>query len=69
MNCRSAAPGLLGLFLLTGCPSEFGKDGRVSKAIHQDTQGLVIKQCSDKRRREVCGGGKENTDQCRRECG
>lgn len=51
---------------MTGCPSEFGKDGRVNKAIHKDTQDLVIRRCSNERIEEVCGRGKEDSDECRK---
>jgi hypothetical protein len=53
---------------LTGCPSEFGKDGRVNKAVHDDTQDhlLFITECSKERYREVCGPGKWDTDDCQR---
>lgn len=30
---------------------------------------LVRKHCSEKKRTEVCGGGREHTEECRRECG
>jgi hypothetical protein len=51
---------------MTGCPSEFGKDGRVNKAINKDTQNLVIRRCSNERIEEVCGRGKEDSDECRK---
>lgn len=52
--------------VLTGCPSEFGKDGRVAKAIHKDEQdrSLTITQCSDNVRRKACAHGKEHSDEC-----
>jgi hypothetical protein len=53
----------------TGCPSEFGRNGRIAKAVHKDSQErLIIKRCSDDLRKEVCGHGQENSDACR-ECG
>jgi len=51
---------------MTGCPAEFGKDGRVNKAIHKDTQELVIRRCSNERIAEVCGPGREDSEECRR---
>jgi hypothetical protein len=50
---------------LTGCPSEFGKDGRVAKAVHKDSMELVIKRCSTEKIEEVCGNGRESTPVCK----
>lgn len=60
----------LSVMAMTGCPSEFGKDGRVAKAVHDDSKEnlLEIKNCTPKRRQEVCGNGRENSEACR-ECG
>ena len=69
MRWCHAGTGVLLLMLLAGCPSGFGKDGRVSKAIHQDTVDLYIKRCSTAKYEEVCGGAKRDTENCRRECG
>ena len=59
---------MLSFVVMTGCPSEFGREGRIAKAIHQDTVDMVIKSCSDERRAEVCGHGKEQSRACL-ECG
>ncbi len=61
---------VISALVLSGCPSEFGKDGRVAKAVHKDSeqQQLELTQCSDQRKREVCAHGKENSDECRK-CG
>jgi hypothetical protein len=50
----------------TGCPSEFGKDGRVDKAVEQDTQEqlLFLTGCSQTRYKEVCAPGKWDSDEC-----
>lgn len=57
---------VLSVLALTGCPSEFGKDGRVNKAVRQDTQEqlLFITGCSKTRFEEVCGPGKWDSDEC-----
>ncbi|WP_224241607.1 hypothetical protein [Hyalangium gracile] len=64
------AVGILSALALTGCPSEFGKDGRVAKAVHKDAEEQVLEltRCSEARRREVCAPGKQSSDECRR-CG
>ena len=54
--------------MMAGCPSEFGKEGRISKAVHQDTLGIVGKRCSEKERWEVCKGPNKDAERCR-ECG
>ncbi len=51
---------------MAGCPSEFGKDGRVDQAVHKDTQELLIKRCSNERIEEVCRRGKEDSEDCRK---
>jgi hypothetical protein len=61
-----AAVAALSVLTATGCPSEFGKEGRVSKAVRKDSQEqLMIKRCSDWERRRVCSPGKEDSDECR----
>jgi hypothetical protein len=59
---------ILSAMATTGCPSEFGKDGRVGKAVHQDSQEqlLYITRCSEKMLKEVCARGKEDSDDCLR---
>ena len=59
---------ILSAMTTTGCPSEFGKDGRVAKAVHKDSQEqlLYITRCSEKMLKEVCASGKEDSDDCRR---
>jgi hypothetical protein len=61
--------GMFALMMMAGCPSEFGKDGRVAKAVHQDTVNLVIKQCDDRTRRLYCDNGREHTQECIDKCG
>lgn len=55
---------VLAVTSMSGCPSEFGKEGRIAKAIHKDTVELVITRCSEERRKEVCGAGKQHTPEC-----
>jgi hypothetical protein len=67
MRWLQAAVVALSVLALTGCPSEFGKDGRIAKAVHQDSMDLVIKRCSKAKIEEVCGNGKQQTPECK-EC-
>jgi hypothetical protein len=59
---------VLTITAMSGCPSEFGTDGRVNKAAHKDTQEhlLYITGCDEKRYSEVCATGKWDTDECLR---
>jgi len=50
----------------TGCPSEFGRDGRVNKAVQQDAQEqlLFVAGCNKERFKAVCAAGKWHSDEC-----
>jgi hypothetical protein len=69
MRWLRAGTGVLSLLMMTGCPSEFGMEGRIDKAVHKDAIELVRKHCTADRREQVCGGGKEKTQRCIEECG
>lgn len=69
MRRLHVAVGILSVLALTGCPSEFGKGGRIDKASNQDAQSqLGIKRCSEAYKDEVCNGPQRNERKCR-ECG
>lgn len=68
MRWRHLAVGMLSALALTGCPSEFGKDGRVSKAAHKDAMGITRRICSEQELWEVCKGPNKDPDKCH-ECG
>ncbi len=68
MRWRFVRAAMLAL-MMTGCPSEFGKDGRIDKAVHQDTLELVRKNCSQDKFDRYCSDGREHTPECLRECG
>jgi hypothetical protein len=65
MRWLQAGVVVFSVMAMTGCPSEFGKDGRIAKAVHEDSTELVIKRCSKAKIEEVCGNGKENTPDCK----
>lgn len=69
MRWPRAGVGVLSLLMMTGCPSEFGMDGRIDKAAQKDAKELVHKQCTQKQRERVCGNGQEKTQKCIEECG
>lgn len=66
---RHSHLGLLVVLMLTGCPSEFGKHGRISKAVHQDVLELHRKHCDAETYKEVCGGNKKHSQECHDTCG
>jgi hypothetical protein len=68
MRCYHAGVGVLAL-MMTGCPSEFGKDGRVDKAVRQDSEELVQKHCPQDKFDRYCSEGREHTPECLQECG
>jgi hypothetical protein len=68
MHWRHVRMGVLAL-MMTGCPSEFGKDGRVNKAVRKDSLELVKEYCSTEVYKRYCEGGRERTQQCRDKCG
>ncbi len=57
---------VLSVLVMTGCPSEFGKDGRVDKAVQQDTQEqlLFISGCARELFEEVCTADKWDSEEC-----
>jgi hypothetical protein len=69
MRWLRAGTGALALMVLTGCPSEFGKEGRVSKAVRRDSLEIVSKYCSEKDYKTFCAGGREQTPECLDKCG
>jgi hypothetical protein len=60
---------VLSLVALTGCPEEFGIEGRVNQAVHKDVKESLPKRCSEQKYREVCAGGQEQSRECRELCG
>ena len=64
MTWRSRAVAVLAVLAMTGCPSEFGKEGRVAKAVHKDAMGIVRRNCSDRERWEVCHGPNKDPNKC-----
>lgn len=69
MPWRTVAALALGLVGLTGCPEDFGKDGTNDRAVRKDMQELLLKHdCSEKEFRMFCSEGREQTEECRRQC-
>ncbi|HEX8701987.1 MAG TPA: hypothetical protein VF815_24370 [Myxococcaceae bacterium] len=55
---------------LAGCPSEFGKGGRIGKAVEKDVQKQLdgVAQCTEEYIEEVCYGPRMDAAECDR-CG
>ncbi len=66
---RTAGLCLVSLVGLTGCPETFGRDGAIDQAAHEDALERIHQECSDVERRQYCGGGRENSVECRERCG
>jgi hypothetical protein len=67
MQRLQVAAGILSVLALTGCPSEFGKEGRIAKAVHKDAQEqFSIERCSDAYEQEVCDGPNKDSEECRK---
>lgn len=58
--------GAITIMVMTGCPAEFCKDGRVSKAVQQDTQEylLFLDGCDEEVFEEICTPDKWHSDEC-----
>lgn len=58
--------GVLSVLAMTGCPSEFGKEGRLNKSSRKDSQEhlLFINGCSEARKKEVCEGPYRDPVEC-----
>ncbi|WP_224372944.1 hypothetical protein [Hyalangium versicolor] len=69
MRWLQVAAGTLAALSLTGCPSEFGKDGRVNRATKKDMLELVRHHCDKDEYERYCGGYKKDTQMCRDHCG
>ena len=69
MRWRTAGLCALSLVTMTGCPEEFGKEGRVQRAVHQDVMELSRKHCSKDDLATFCGGAKKNSPECILACG
>ncbi|HLL04720.1 MAG TPA: hypothetical protein VK539_29310 [Myxococcaceae bacterium] len=61
---------VLAAVALAGCPSEFGKDGRIGKAVEKDVKEQLddLPFCSEEYVEEVCYGPKIDKAECDR-CG
>ncbi len=68
MRWPQLAVAVLSVLAMIGCPTEFGKEGRVSKAVGKDSLELVREVCPEKKYWEVCYGPNKDPDECR-ECG
>lgn len=68
MVWRALCVGAVFLLALTGCPQEFGKNGRIDKAIHKDLMDQLRKSCSKELYQQHCAEGM-SLDECLEWCG
>lgn len=68
MRWRTCLLGMLSLVALTGCPEDFGIDGRMDQAVRKDMLESIPRQCSEKEVREYCTPDKP-VELCREKCG
>lgn len=54
---------------MTGCPEEFGIEGRVNKAVHKDVMESIPSRCTKQQYEKLCAGGRERSKECRETCG
>lgn len=69
MTWRHVGTGVFVLVMITGCPSEFGKGGRVNKAVGQDVKELIHEDCPEPVFLRFCSDGRESTPECIEACG
>lgn len=60
---------VLSLAVLTACPEHHRRGGRIDRAAHQDSMESLRGSCSVEDRKQFCGPGREDSEECRRECG
>lgn len=69
MRWPTAGLWALSLVTLTGCPEEFGKNGRINKAVHKDVMAMLRENCSNEELAKFCPQGAELSDECLERCG
>ena len=69
MRWRPAWSFALALVTLTGCPEEFGKEGRIERAAHQDVVERLRKRCSEEDLKQYCPEDDVQSEECLEKCG
>ena len=69
MRRQTAVLCALSLMAMTGCPEEFGIEGRVNKVVHKDVMESITKRCTEDEYRKFCRAGQEQRKECREQCG
>lgn len=68
MRWRTICVCAVSLVAMTGCPEEFGKYGRINKAIHKDLMERLQKKCTRAQIDEFCAD-EEQLEECLKWCG
>ncbi|XXF78276.1 hypothetical protein P2318_00530 [Myxococcaceae bacterium GXIMD 01537] len=69
MQWRGAGLGMLSLIAMTGCPEDFGKEGRIDRAVHRDVRERLQQNCSWEDFTAKCRPGREQSKECIEACG
>lgn len=67
MVWRALCVGAAFLLSLTGCPEEFGKHGRINKAVHKDLMERLRQKCTTEQLNQFCKEGmleEDSLEQC-----
>lgn len=68
MRWRTICVCAVSLVAMTGCPEEFGKNGRINKAIHKNLMERLQKKCMPAQIHELCMD-EETYEECLKRCG
>jgi hypothetical protein len=68
MRWRTCCALALFMVTLTGCPEDFGKEGTMDRAAHQDVLDSIPDRCTPDERERLCAPGKPEAA-CRERCG
>jgi hypothetical protein len=60
---------VLSLVAMTGCPDDFGKEGTIDRAAHQDTLDRLESNCPERIYQLYCSEGREQSAECLKRCG
>jgi hypothetical protein len=68
MRWRTIRVCAVSLLAMTGCPQEFGKHGRINKAIHKDLMERLQQKCSEQDIFDLCSEDMP-LEECLKRCG
>ena len=54
---------------ILGCPEVHRPGGLADKAAHKDALESIPERCTPSQREELCGNGREDSEECLKGCG